>query len=176
MKNETHNTPNNPAINAAFVEASKAAKSATAADTTLTERATQLVALDINADDIGKGGRYLAYLQSVAAETNLTSKEFTVWGDESLAQGKSVEGKREDTQRGKLVKRVNAYVKRIRDKVKSVQSGGTGPKEASTPTEAFFKAIDGYITRFSKEDASDRFEFDPRTARTALMTMIKDLK
>jgi hypothetical protein len=51
-----------------------------------------------------------------------------------------------------------------------------GAKEKTTPTQAFFKQIDAYVERLAKDDASDKFEFDPVVARAALVAMLKTLR
>lgn len=158
----------------AAVNVIKAAVSAGKADATLSDRAAKLVEAGITAKDISKDGAHLSAFQSLTAETSLTAKQFATWSDTSLAQGVTVDGKRVDTERGKLVKRVNSVVARIRAKLKEPATRGT--RTTKTPTQKFFAMLDEYVERFGKDGASDAFEFDPTVARAAFVKLIKELK
>ena len=152
----------------------KAAVSADRADTTLAKRVDALRKSGVSADDIKGGGRLFADFQRVAAETALTGAQFATWSDDSLAQGKTIKGKRVDTERGRLVKRVNSIVARVRAKLKVPAKKGATAKRSAT--EVFFDTIDKYVAAFGKDDASNKFDFDPVAARKHLAALIKELK
>lgn len=162
-------TQNNAAINAI-----KAAVSADKATSKLDDAVATLRDSGITSDDISNGGKYLSDFQRLCAETSLNAKQFATWSDDSLAQGKTINGKRVDTERGKLVKRVNSIVARIRAKLKEPVKKGT--RATKSPTEKFFAIMDDYIKRFAADDASDKFDFDPTIARAAFVDLAKKLK
>ena len=170
-------------LTATFEAAAKAGVNATKAQDTLDARASDLLKVNVASADIGRDGVHLAEFQDVTARVALTAAELAVYADTSLAskiRTKAPDGKvkQVNTPRGKLVDRVNSIVKRVRDAMARIEKEGVtrGPKEKSTPTQAFFKAIDGYVERFAKTDASDAFEFDPTVARAALVAMLKTLR
>lgn len=158
----------------AAINAAKAAVASDKATGTLENRAAELVKAGITVEDISRDGRFLNEFQRIMAETALTAKQFATWGDDSLAQGKVVNGKRVDSERGTLVKRVNSLIRNVRNKMK--EPAKTGARSTSTPTEKFFKVLDDYVERFGKDNASDVFDFDPQTARVAFVKLIKELK
>jgi hypothetical protein len=163
------NTQNDAAINAI-----KAAVSADKATAKLDNAVATLRDAGITSDDISKDGKHLTDFQHLCAETSLNAKQFATWSDDSLAQGKTINGKRVDTERGKLVKRVNSIVARIRAKLKEPVKKGT--RATKSPTEKFFNTLDDYIKRFAAGDASDKFDFDPTIARAAFVDLAKKLK
>jgi hypothetical protein len=166
-----------------FEAAAKAGVNATKAQDTLDARASDMLKAGVASADIGRDGAHLAEFQEVTARVALSAAELVTYADTSLAskiRTKDADGKTKqvNTPRGKLVDRVNSIVKRVRDAMARIEKEGVtrGPKEKSTPTEAFFKAIDGYVERFAKTDASDVFDFDPTVARAALVAMLKTLR
>jgi len=173
MTKELSNAQRNAAI-----EAIKAAKSVAGADNKLAARAADLLDAGITAPMIGKGGDYLAAFQHVAAETTLTEKQFETWGDTSLAQGKSVNGKRVDTPRGKLVKQVNAIVARVRNKLKEpVKTGAQGQRRSMDQMIA--ETCDKWIKRITENKDKETFNFgdaDPIAVRKALQDVIATFK
>lgn len=152
----------------------KAAVSADRADNTLTKRVDALRKSGVSADDIKGGGRLFADFQRITAETALTAAQFATWSDESLAQGKTIKGKRVDTERGKLVKRINSIVARVRAKLKVPTKKGATAKRSAT--DVFFDTVDKYVKAFAQDGASDKFDFDPTIARAALVKLIKEIK
>ena len=170
-------------LTAMFEAAAKAGVNATKAQDTLDARASDMLKAGITSTGIARDGEHLAAFQDVTARVALTAAELAVYSDTSLAskiRTKTPDGKvtQVNTPRGKLVDRVNSIVKRVRDAMARIEKEGVtrGPKEKSTPTQAFFKAIDGYVERFAKDDASDTFDFDPVVARAALVAMLKTLR
>lgn len=160
--------------NDAAIDAIKAAVSADKATAKLDNAVATLRDAGIASDDISKDGKHLTDFQRLCAETSLNAKQFATWSDDSLAQGKTINGKRVDTERGKLVKRVNSIVARIRAKLKEPVKKGT--RATKSPTEKFFNTLDDYIKRFAADDASDKFDFDPTIARAAFVDLAKQLK
>lgn len=79
-------------------------------------------------------------IRAVIAQTALTSAQYTIWADISLAKKVSVKGsdKRIDTPRGKLVKQVDQRIARLR---KALSEPAT--KEAKQPGSA--RALDKRI-------------------------------
>lgn len=160
--------------NVAAINAIKAALSADKATAKLDGAVATLRDSGITSDDISNGGKYLSDFQRLCAETSLNSRQFAKWSDDSLAQGKTINGKRVDTERGKLVKRVNSIVARIRAKLK--EPAKKGKRTTKSPTQKFFGTLDEYIKRFAADDASDKFDFDPTIARAAFVELAKKLK
>ena len=170
-------------LTASFEAAAKAGVNATKAQDTLDARASDLLKIKVASADIGRDGVHLAAFQDVTARVALTAAELATYSDTSLAskiRTKTPDGKvkQVNTPRGKLVDRVNSIVKRVRDAMARIEKDGVtrGPKEKSTPTEAFFKVVDGYVERFAKPESSDVFDFDTVAARAALVAMLKTLR
>jgi hypothetical protein len=161
-------------LNAKITAAAKAAAKLDDAKVTLRDTAADLLAADVTPARISRDGDLLAQFQEVTAAAIFTKPDLAMWADTSLAISTSekVNGKRKQTNtpRGLLVNRVNSVIRNIRKAMEEVTADpkARGPKEKSTPTQAFFKAIDGYVERFAKDDASDTFDFDCVTARAAL--------
>lgn len=170
-------------LTATFEAAAKAGVNATKAQDTLDAKAQDMLKAGIASTGIARDGEHLAEFQEVTARVALTAAELAVYSDTSLAakiRTKAPDGKvkQVNTPRGKLVDRVNSIVKRVRDAMARIEKEGVtrGPKEKSTPTQAFFRVIDGYVERFAPDDASDTFDFDPVVARAALVAMLKTLR
>jgi glutamyl/glutaminyl-tRNA synthetase len=169
-------------LNAKITAAAKAAAKLDDAKVTLRDTAADLLAADVTPARISRDGDLLAQFQEVTAAAIFTKPDLAMWADTSLAISTSekVNGKRKQTNtpRGLLVNRVNSVIRNIRKAMEEVIADpkARGPKEKSTPTQAFFKAIDGYVERFAKDDASDTFDFDCVTARAALVAMLAKLR
>ena len=134
-----------------------------------------LVKLDVLPDDMKGGGKYHADLKDGVAQAYLTPAEYKVFNDTSL----SIKVKGELTPRGTLQTRVSSNVDKVRKAIiaaMALPKEKRGKVEKATPTEGFFKAIDGYVERLAKPDASDKFDFDPVVARAALVAMLKTLR
>ena len=166
-----------------------AALSAEKVEGRLDKSALELIKSGFKPDFISQGGSHLAWMQERVARATLTEKQFATWANVELAASFKKDGKNVKTDRGNLVDKVNSRIRRIREAMKRVTnpaSAGSETKKSgagagaggrkSTPTESFFKALDGYIQRFAKEDASDKFAFDPRLAREKLVALVKELK
>lgn len=170
-------------LNAKITAAAKAAAGLDTAKAALIDRAADLIAVDVTPARISRDGDLLAQFQEVTAAAILSKPDHAIWADTSLAAKigtKGPDGKRKQTNtpRGLLVDRVNSAIRNIREAMEKVIADPKtrGTKEKSTPTQAFFKAIDGYVERFAKDDASDTFDFDPITARAALVAMLSTLR
>ncbi len=167
------NTQRDAAINAI-----KAAAASDKADNRLASAAADLVESGVKADDIKAGGDHLKEFQDIAAQSTLTSKQYATWADESLAQGKTVDGKRVDTERGKLVKRVNSFIARVRGKMTApVKKGAAGPTRSLDQIIA--EQCDAWIKRIAKDKDSENFKFgdaDPVAVRKALVGVIAAFK
>lgn len=167
------NTQRDAAINAA-----KAAASADRADNKLAIASADLVESGITAKDISKGGDYLAEFQDIAAQATLGAKAYATWADTSLAQGKTVNGKRVDTPRGKLVKQVNSFVARVRGKMAApAKRGAAGPTR--TLDQIIVEQCDAWIKRIAKDKDSENFKFgdaDPVAVRKALINVVATFK
>ena len=144
------------------------------------ERATgrivvKLIQEGVGTADISKGGRYLAAFMEGVASAVLTEKQLKVWDDTSLA----TRAGGQHTERGQLMTRVSSRASKVRAAFKALAEepadrGARG--QNSSPTQTFFKVIDKYVERFAKEDASDKFDFDPKLARQRLVALVKELK
>lgn len=159
----------------AFDRAIKAGASLGKAESAFAIRVADLREAGFTAGDLKGEGQFFTWAQRRTAELTLNKAQFATWADESLAQGVTKNGKRVDTERGKLVKRVNASLARIR-KALAAAPEKRGAAERATPTESFFNQIDKLVKRLSGDKASDTFDFDPILARKHLVAMIKDLK
>jgi hypothetical protein len=166
-----------------------AAVSAERAEGKLDKAAAELIESGFKPDFIAQGGSHLAWMQERVARATLSEKQYATWANVELASSFKKEGKNVKTERGGLIDRVNGRIRRIREAMKRVSdpaesgssgSSGSNKKGAggrkSTPSESFFKALDSYIQRFAKDDASDKFSFDPRLARERLVALVKELK
>ena len=169
-----------------------AAISAERAEGRLDKSALELIKSGFKPEFIAAGGSHLGWMQERVARATLTEKQFKVWANVELASSFKKGKKTVKTERGNLIDRVNGRIRRIRESMKRVAnpeeagSAGSETKKSgagagaggrkSTPTETFFKALDGYVQRFAKDDASDKFQFDPRLARERLVALIKELK
>ena len=126
----------------------------------------------VTVNDISKGGRYLAAFMEGVAAAALTEKKFAIWADASLAT--KAGGKL--TERGTLQTRVSSRASKVRAAFKALAEPG-GKRGArgknASPTEVFFKRMDEFIARFAKDDASDKFDFDPALARQRLVALGK---
>lgn len=134
-----------------------------------------LVKLDMLPDDLKGGGKYHADLKDAVAQAYLTPAQYKLFNDDTL----SIKIKGELTARGKLQPKVSSNVDKVRKAILTAMAKPKekrGVKEKTTPTQKFFKEMDAYVERFAKNDASDKFEFDPVVARTALVAMIKNLR
>ena len=134
-----------------------------------------LVKLDMLPDDLKGGGKYHADLKDGVAQTYLTPAQYKVFSDTTLA----IKIKGELTPRGTLQTKVSSNVDKVRKAILVAMAKPKekrGAKEKTTPTQAFFKQIDAYVERLAKDDASDKFEFDPVVARAALVAMLKTLR
>ena len=167
------NTQRDAAINAI-----KAAASADRADNKLALAASDLVESGIAVDDIKAGGKHLKEFQDIAAQSTLTEKQYATWADDSLAQGKTVNGKRVDTPRGKLVKQVNSFIARVRAKMATpAKKGAQGP--ARRLDQIIAEQCDAWIKRISKDKDSENFKFgdaNPIAVRAALKDVIAAFK
>lgn len=170
-------------LNTKITAAAKAAAGVDAAKATLLDRAADLIASDVTPARISREGDLLATFQDVTAAAILSKADLAIWADTSLAMklsSKGADGKRKqaNTPRGLLVDRVNSAIRNIRKAMEEILANpaSRGTKEKSTPTEAFFKVIDGYVERFGKSDASDVFDFDCITAKAALVKMLSQLR
>jgi hypothetical protein len=170
-------------LNAKITAAAKASAGLGVAKATLLDRAADLIADDVTPARISRDGDLLATFQAVTATAILSKEDRTMWADTSLAakiSNKGADGKRKQTNtpRGLLVDAVNSNIKRVRDAMTELLANpaARGPKEKSTPTQAFFKVIDEYVDRFAKDGASDTFDFDTITARAALVKMLSELR
>jgi hypothetical protein len=131
-----------------------------------------LVKLDLTAADIKGGGKYYADLKDGVAQAYLTPAQYKVFCDKTLSQA-------EGTPRGKYVRDVGSSTTKVRAAIlreMAKPKEKRGKVEKTTPTQAFFKQIDAYVERLAKDDASDKFEFDPVVARAALVAMLKTLR
>lgn len=134
-----------------------------------------LVKLDVLPDDLKGGGKYHADLKDGVAQAYLTPAQYKVFADTTLAT--RIKG--ELTPRGTLQQKVSPNVDKVRKAIiaaMALPKEKRGKVEKATPTQGFFKAIDGYVERLAKPDASDKFEFDPTVARAALVAMLKQLR
>ena len=134
-----------------------------------------LVKLDIKPEDLKGSGAYYADLKDATAQAYLTPAKYKIFADESLAQ----RTKGELTERGTIIAGVSSNVDKVRKAIITAMAAPKekrGAKEKTTPTQAFFKQIDAYVERLAKDDASDKFEFDPVVARAALVAMLKNLR
>jgi hypothetical protein len=170
-------------LNAKITAAAKAAAGVDAAKATLRDHASDLIAADVTPARISREGDLLATFQNVTAAAILSKDELAIWADAAFATKISVKGedgkrKQKNTPRGLLVDRVNSAIRNIRKAMEEILANpaARGPKEKSTPTQAFFNVIDGYVERFGKGDASDVFEFDCITAKAALVKMLSQLR
>lgn len=170
-------------LNTKITAAAKAAAKLEDAKLSLRDTAAELIAADVTPARIARDGDLLAQFQEVTAAAVLSKADLATWGDTSLAakiSTKGADGKRKQTNtpRGLLVDRVNSIIKRIRDAITEVLADpkARGTKERNTPTQSFFKTIDGYVERFAKDDASDTFDFDTLEARAALVAMLSKLR
>lgn len=167
----------------------KAADSAGRADATLTERAQDMREAGFKAEDIAGKGQHFAAFQRLTAETILTAKQFETWGNAELASKIRKDDKQVNTARGLLVDRVNSVIKRVRDRLAKLEetpaetdgkgkaaSGKGAGKARRSSTQVFFDTLDGYIKAFAKDDASDKFEFDPKLARELIAAMLTKLR
>jgi hypothetical protein len=162
---------NNPA-RAAFLDLAKEVK---AGDNRLAKLVQPLIKLDVTKDDLKGSGKYFADLKEGVALAYLTPAEYKIFSDTSLAQ--KVNGVL--TERGSIMAGVASNIAKVRAKIieaMAMPKEKRGPKEKSTPTQAFFKVIDEYVERFAKDGASDTFDFDPITARAALVKMLSELR
>ena len=170
-------------ITTMIADAAKASAGLGAAKATLLERAADLIAADVTPARISRDGDLLTQAQEITAKATLSADNFNVWADAAFAtkiSTKGADGKRKQTNtpRGLLVDAVNSNIKRVRDAMAELLANpaARGPKEKSTPTQAFFNVIDGYVDRFAKDDASNTFDFDTITARAALVKMLSELR
>jgi hypothetical protein len=134
-----------------------------------------LVELKVGKADLVGGGAYYADLLDATAQAYFTPAQYKTFTDTSL----SIRVKGELTERGKLVTGMSSKVSKVRDaivKAMALPKEKRGKVEKATPTEGFFKAIDGYVERFAKPDASDKFDFDPVFARATLVALLKQLR
>ena len=166
-----------------FEAAAKAGAGLEKAKASLTDRAVDLLKTDVSIADISRDGRFLAMFQEATAKAILTPTQLAVYSDDTLATSQRVKGDdgkvtQIKTERGKLQDRVNSAIRNVRNAMKAVSDGGAarGTKAKATPTEAFIKAVDGYINRLAKSDASDTFDFDPIVARQHLVALIKAIR
>ena len=172
-----------------FATAAAAAVAETKAHDKARVAAGALFESDVRVADISRGGKHLALMQESTARRILTDQQVLIWANGELAMKQRVKDettgkmKQVNTKRGLLVDRVNGVVRTVRNHLASVEAAGGLEKATrgargknSSPTEAFFKAIDGCIKRLSKDNASDAFDFDPRLARKLLVQLVKELK
>jgi len=167
------NLSNSTAISAAFVDLAKAHRSHK-------ERMAKLVKpladAKVSAADLKPGGLYYDMLIDGVAQAYLSPTEYKIWADTSLAT--SVKG--EKTERGKLQPRVTSNVSKVRNAIlEACGLTGKKKKESSAPrtaTQIFFDTMDEFAVKLSADDASDKYEFDPRLARDAIIAMVKTLK
>ena len=134
-----------------------------------------LVEMNIGKADLMGSGAYYADLKDAVAQAYLTPAQYKIFADESLAQ----KSKGELTERGTIVAGVASNVAKVRAGIlaaMALPAEKRGKVEKGTPTEVFFKQIDGYVERFAKPDASDKFDFDCVTARAALVAMLAKLR
>ena len=160
---------NNPA-SATFVAIAKEVKGHGSRMTRLVQ---PLVKLNITPDDIKGTGKYYADLKDAVARAYLTPKQYAIYSNKELSQA-------EGTERGKHVRNVGSSTSKVRDAILKAMANPAGKRGArgknKTPTEAFFESMVKYVDRFSKEDASDKFDFDPKLARQRLVALVKELK
>lgn len=166
-----------------FEAAAKAGANVDKAKRSLSTRAADLISEGVSVADLKGDGRHFEMMQDATARAILTSAEFAIYSNVELAAKQRVKGddgkvRQVNTAKGKLVDRVNSAIRNVRDAMKVVLAGDAprGTKEKATPTEAFVKAIDGYIERLAKPEASDTFDFDPVVARQHLVALIKAIK
>lgn len=167
------------AQNVAAIEAIKAAASADRADGKLSKAAASLLDAGVEAKDIARGGQYLAAFQDLAAQVTLTTAQYDVWADTSLAQGKTVNGKRVDTKRGSLVKRVNAFVARVRNKLNAPAPKTGAQGQRRTMDQIIAKQCDAWIKRITENKDKETFNFgdaDPVAIREALKQVVAAFK
>jgi len=99
----------------AAIPAIKAGEAVTKANATLAVRAHKLMLAGITPADISRGGKLLAAFQKLTAETILTAAQLKTWGDASLAaKPRDASGKQVNSERGKLIDRVNSCVRNVR--------------------------------------------------------------
>ena len=162
---------NNPA-RAAFVSIAAEVK---AGDNRIAKLVAPLVKMDVLPDDLKGGGKYHADLKDATAQAYLTPAQYKVFADTSLA----TRTKGELTPRGELKAAMSSKVAKVRAGILAAMAlpkEKRGKVEKGTPTAVFFAAIDGYVERFAKPDASDKFDFDPVFARAALVALLKQLR
>jgi hypothetical protein len=136
---------------------------------------TPLIKLNVTPDDLKGSGAYYADLKDATAQAYLTPAQYKTFTDTSL----SIRVKGELTERGTIIAGVASNVDKVRKAIiaaMALPKEKRGKVEKATPTEGFFKAIDGYVERFAKPDASDKFDFDPVFARAALVALLKQLR
>jgi hypothetical protein len=134
-----------------------------------------LIKLDVKPDDLKGSGAYYADLKDATAQAYLTPAQYKIYADTSLAQ----KANGQPTERGTIIMGLSSKVSKVRDaivKTMALPKEKRGKVEKATPTEGFFKAVDGYVERFAKPDASDKFDFDPVFARAALVALLKQLR
>jgi hypothetical protein len=141
----------------------------------MTKLVAPLVALNVGKADLVGGGAYYADLLDATAQAYLTPAQYKVFADTSLA----TRTKGELTPRGELKAAMSSKVAKVRAGILAAMAlpkEKRGKVEKGTPTAVFFAAIDGYVERFAKPDASDKFDFDPVFARAALVALLKQLR
>ena len=162
---------NNPA-SAAFVAIAKEVKGH---GSRMAKWVKPLVELKVKPEDLsGKDkGKYYPDLKDAVARAYLTPKQYAIYSNKELSQA-------EGTERGKHVRNVGSSTSKVRDAILKAMAEPGGKRGArgknASPTESFFKTIDNYIARFAKDDASDKFDFDPRLAREHLVALVKAMK
>jgi len=162
---------NNPA-RAAFLDLAKEVKGHGGRMAKLVQ---PLVKLDMTKDDLKGSGKYFADLKEGVALAYLTPAQYTIFSDTSLAQ----KANGELTERGTIMAGVASNIAKVRTKIieaMAMPKEKRGKVEKATPTEGFFKTLDGYVERLAKPDASDKFDFDPVFARAALVALLKQLR
>ena len=161
-------TKNNPAP-AAFTALAKEFKGH---GSRMAKLVKPLAEIGMTRADISRDGKYYDELKDAVARVYLTPAQYKVFADKTLTQA-------EGSPRRELAGRVSSSVGKVRDAIlKAMEApaarGARGKNK--TPTEAFFDSLVKYVDRFSKEDASDKFDFDPKLARQRLVALVKELK
>lgn len=137
--------------------------------------AKPLITAKVVESDMKPGGLYYDDLLDGVARAYLTEEQYVIWADTSL----SVQVKGEKTERGKLQPKVTSNLSKVRNAVLEAMDVTKYTSKAGQPrtaTQIFFDDMDKYVEKFAKDDASDKFEFDTREARHAIIAMVRNLK
>ena len=134
-----------------------------------------LVELKIGKAELIGGGAYYADLLDATAQAYLTPAQYKTFSDTALA----TRSKGALTERGELKAAMSSKVSKVRAGIlaaMALPAEKRGKVEKGSPPAVFFKQIDGYVERFAKPDASDKFDFDTTFARAALVALLKQLR